>query len=108
MIRRPPRSTLFPYTTLFRSGGKDKPAILLIEVQGFDASAITHQHELFAVAVPKCDGEVSFQFMHEIHSTFFVKMEDGFRVGVRDILMATLLKLFSQLRVVVNLTVENN
>src|SRR2546430_4601604 len=23
MIRRPPRSTLFPYTTLFRSAGKD-------------------------------------------------------------------------------------
>src|SRR3712207_7317680 len=23
MIRRPPRSTLFPYTTLFRSGNKD-------------------------------------------------------------------------------------
>src|SRR2546422_6668604 len=27
MIRRPPRSTLFPYTTLFRSGhGRDRPA----------------------------------------------------------------------------------
>src|SRR5258708_16615786 len=25
MIRRPPRSTLFPYTTLFRSGGNDSP-----------------------------------------------------------------------------------
>src|SRR2546430_2148661 len=25
MIRRPPRSTLFPYTTLFRSGGDPKP-----------------------------------------------------------------------------------
>src|SRR2546427_2601134 len=24
MIRRPPRSTLFPYTTLFRSGGRYK------------------------------------------------------------------------------------
>src|ERR1039457_460500 len=24
MIRRPPRSTLFPYTTLFRSGSKEK------------------------------------------------------------------------------------
>src|SRR5256885_9824811 len=24
MIRRPPRSTLFPYTTLFRSDGKDE------------------------------------------------------------------------------------
>src|SRR3989454_11400563 len=26
MIRRPPRSTLFPYTTLFRSAGKSKSA----------------------------------------------------------------------------------
>src|SRR3712207_8369719 len=26
MIRRPPRSTLFPYTTLFRSGGGGQPA----------------------------------------------------------------------------------
>src|SRR3712207_8372582 len=25
MIRRPPRSTLFPYTTLFRSGRQDAP-----------------------------------------------------------------------------------
>src|SRR5256884_2665156 len=25
MIRRPPRSTLFPYTTLFRSGERDRP-----------------------------------------------------------------------------------
>src|SRR3712207_9006900 len=25
MIRRPPRSTLFPYTTLFRSGDEDEP-----------------------------------------------------------------------------------
>src|SRR3712207_8285297 len=27
MIRRPPRSTLFPYTTLFRSAGGDPPAV---------------------------------------------------------------------------------
>src|SRR5260370_26407999 len=26
MIRRPPRSTLFPYTTLFRSQGRHRPA----------------------------------------------------------------------------------
>src|SRR3712207_7806221 len=26
MIRRPPRSTLFPYTTLFRSHGRRRPA----------------------------------------------------------------------------------
>src|SRR3712207_7454834 len=29
MIRRPPRSTLFPYTTLFRSFGDDELRILL-------------------------------------------------------------------------------
>src|SRR2546430_3255523 len=28
MIRRPPRSTLFPYTTLFRSGRRHEPATL--------------------------------------------------------------------------------
>src|SRR2546430_9835003 len=28
MIRRPPRSTLFPYTTLFRSLKADRPVIL--------------------------------------------------------------------------------
>src|SRR2546427_9565477 len=27
MIRRPPRSTLFPYTTLFRSGGGTNPEL---------------------------------------------------------------------------------
>src|SRR2546427_6759487 len=32
MIRRPPRSTLFPYTTLFRSGGTTWPASLFIFV----------------------------------------------------------------------------
>src|SRR3712207_8769191 len=32
MIRRPPRSTLFPYTTLFRSS--NQPIVLLREVSG--------------------------------------------------------------------------
>ena len=38
MIRRPPRSTLFPYTTLFRSinpGTKGKPVIKLIDGSSF-------------------------------------------------------------------------
>src|SRR3712207_9349012 len=43
MIRRPPRSTLFPYTTLFRSAGtlggvaaKTRETMLLCEAAGFD------------------------------------------------------------------------
>src|SRR5687767_15548304 len=35
MIRRPPRSTLFPYTTLFRSGVADEP-------RGAQLSLISH------------------------------------------------------------------
>src|SRR3712207_7962037 len=31
MIRRPPRSTLFPYTTLFRSTALDGPHTVLVE-----------------------------------------------------------------------------
>src|SRR2546422_7669469 len=32
MIRRPPRSTLFPYTTLFRSEGYDMPKLNPMDV----------------------------------------------------------------------------
>src|SRR2546430_17096945 len=34
MIRRPPRSTLFPYTTLFRSAGLNHPISGTIELSG--------------------------------------------------------------------------
>src|SRR5262245_66553026 len=34
MIRRPPRSTLFPYTTLFRSAGEDRDPQRPIERAG--------------------------------------------------------------------------
>src|SRR3712207_7753825 len=37
MIRRPPRSTLFPYTTLFRSRGGRGPLSVLEQVPGDDA-----------------------------------------------------------------------
>src|SRR2546430_4954938 len=44
MIRRPPRSTLFPYTTLFRSCG---------EQVAFDQVARVHQHDLLRVLGPQ-------------------------------------------------------
>src|SRR2546422_7752223 len=34
MIRRPPRSTLFPYTTLFRSGADERSQILVTHIKG--------------------------------------------------------------------------
>src|SRR2546427_1833003 len=47
MIRRPPRSTLFPYTTLFRSlatagsGDKGAPQVFVLDMRGGEARKIT-------------------------------------------------------------------
>src|SRR2546427_9530196 len=53
MIRRPPRSTLFPYTTLFRSPGRDADLLLHeVEVRAhlgdrvLDLDAGVHLHEI--------------------------------------------------------------
>src|SRR5256885_13233295 len=51
MIRRPPRSTLFPYTTLFRSlalahlDGADDPDEALGSLLQLDARALQQEHE---------------------------------------------------------------
>src|SRR3712207_8856461 len=50
MIRRPPRSTLFPYTTLFRSGE-------LLEQHG-DIAVVVHQHRLDAIALQATDAQL--------------------------------------------------
>src|SRR2546425_6142643 len=41
MIRRPPRSTLFPYTTLFRSRKVPWPVLLELRKQYIDCEAFT-------------------------------------------------------------------
>src|SRR3712207_7645552 len=48
MIRRPPRSTLFPYTTLFRSRGDKEGAVLLQHVarRAGRAQLLSLEHEL--------------------------------------------------------------
>jgi len=50
MIRRPPRSTLFPYTTLFRSDvAAADPDIIVLMPCGFDADrAVTESRSLAA------------------------------------------------------------
>src|SRR5574341_2313056 len=40
MIRRPPRSTLFPYTTLFRSVHKDRKGNVVRSITGYDDTVI--------------------------------------------------------------------
>src|SRR3712207_9362375 len=46
MIRRPPRSTLFPYTTLFRSRVADRFGRSLLEHGGNNAAIVTPSADL--------------------------------------------------------------
>src|SRR5256886_6057659 len=68
MIRRPPRSTLFPYTTLFRSGLRDRrgvpgrPDRLRAALQQQDCAAVPVDRPLDVLGAPvvtldlACDG----------------------------------------------------
>src|SRR6266550_10824 len=62
----------------FDLGSKDKPSILLIEVERLDARTISGQYELFALGIPKRDRIVAFDVMNEIEPAFFIKMQDSF------------------------------
>ena len=49
MIRRPPRSTLFPYTTLFRSISDNKKVEKLLH-QSFDKYRVRKNREFFEIS----------------------------------------------------------
>src|SRR3712207_6903008 len=75
MIRRPPRSTLFPYTTLFRSPGyDDPPADSVLEVLA-DAVAKDDRRtrklwfDVTTVAVPGNSAETSALLVKRSKST---------------------------------------
>src|SRR2546425_437613 len=51
MIRRPPRSTLFPYTTLFRSRVATVPAALTVTVAGASAVLPAARRRKVAVVI---------------------------------------------------------
>src|SRR2546422_1694806 len=46
MIRRPPRSTLFPYTTLFRSRHPGEEGLAFAEIDGDHRVELFHQGEV--------------------------------------------------------------
>src|SRR2546430_11483709 len=57
MIRRPPRSTLFPYTTLFRSLGRDNASGCVLVRQRDDLDTRQQRLERAAIVGPVGGGE---------------------------------------------------
>src|SRR3989441_12837236 len=77
MIRRPPRSTLFPYTTLFRSrrGGAAAPSFLLLAGRGAGVLCAlqrralhlvrVHGRERGVVELARANADHAFDWLHE-------------------------------------------
>src|SRR3712207_8922433 len=66
MIRRPPRSTLFPYTTLFRSAHlhADFLAAARREIVGLDAELRNHRAGAHFYNAPRCAKAVERRLDH--------------------------------------------
>src|SRR5256885_10684382 len=71
MIRRPPRSTLFPYTTLFRSGRLVSVALEKVQVallaEKLD-ELLGEAHRRFGVVLPEAVVERSEEHTSELQS----------------------------------------
>src|SRR3712207_9104234 len=64
MIRRPPRSTLFPYTTLFRSDGGDLAAEALLVAVGVHPGARALPGPRVGVEIPQADVFAGLLVLH--------------------------------------------
>src|SRR2546426_9303709 len=59
MIRRPPRSTLFPYTTLFRSEAEENLPVTLprdVQLSGKGGSPLANVASFVNATCPRCGG----------------------------------------------------
>src|SRR3989442_15580156 len=63
MIRRPPRSTLFPYTTLFRSVGVSPHAPYTVSAPLYRAVAAYARREGLPIAVHLAESKEETQFV---------------------------------------------
>src|SRR5437660_1414494 len=70
--------------------GKNEAAACMIKIKRLNTDAIARQNELLAFAVPKGDGKIACDFVHEIEAALFIEMNDRFTVGARGILVAAL------------------
>src|SRR3989441_10559418 len=91
MIRRPPRSTLFPYTTLFRSEEAGAFSLVLELVPAPLASQITKALTIPTIGIgagPACDGQVlvlhDMLGLNEEFAAKFVKRYAALAKDVRE------------------------
>src|SRR2546423_9029458 len=88
MIRRPPRSTLFPYTTLFRSLTTIKPRVrAVLRLLTVHAGNPVHREVLEAAFWPDADAETGARNLHVAVSSLRSWLEPGLGRGGSSILL---------------------
>ena len=74
----------------------------------FDAKSITRHEERVIVLIPNRKGEHAAQTFDDIHAPLFVTVQNGFGVRSRSKFVTGVDEFTSQIRIVVNLAVEND
>src|SRR3712207_8040314 len=85
MIRRPPRSTLFPYTTLFRSDGRHRvEAVEQLRSGIADGQLVLHYQPKLALATGEVEGvEALVRWQHPTRGLLFPDAFIGDRKSTR-------------------------
>src|SRR3712207_9589003 len=86
MIRRPPRSTLFPYTTLFRSGKGDllvEPFDALLDPGLLDRIGDVHELDAERLAIGAVEDGDDLADRAELHAEHLVEEDLAVPVGDR-------------------------
>src|SRR3712207_4347521 len=90
MIRRPPRSTLFPYTTLFRSGKGDllvEPFDALLNPGLLDRIGDVHELDAERLAIGAVEDGDDLADRAELHAEHLVEEDLAVPVGLREAVM---------------------
>src|SRR2546423_12510076 len=83
MIRRPPRSTLFPYTTLFRSPISMRPAMGVGTVKGLE-NRRNYWVYLFARLKPGATLAQAKSAINAVYSPIINNVEAPLQIGMSD------------------------
>src|SRR5215467_16146523 len=83
MIRRPPRSTLFPYTTLFRSDFRDAEAMASALRDALKAMAVETTHSEALELIAKAFGYENWNIL-----SAKIEVAEPMARGLRDVLKA--------------------
>src|SRR2546430_2443320 len=96
MIRRPPRSTLFPYTTLFRSPGASVDEQQCLGRRHREATWPQHEELVLpGDAAPRLRREDRFEILRATQPAVAYDMEGVTRIGLLDVA----LELIARMRV---------